>query len=516
MNYTVKELIQNEILFTETLVQIADKARRTVPFHRNHIQKEFDKAETGRDVIVKPAQVGFSSRLISKILHRTITIPNTTSVIVAYEDFITQRLLNKAQSFYDSLPKEFRPEMDRRGTHEKFFADINSVLYIGSARSFTFARGEAIHNFLADEYAFWPDPERIMGPALDRVVKPHEGGRFWVLSTPNGMENAFYDIYMNAKEGVEIGGSPFTPHFYPWYIHEEYRLEEGHPDALPKDQGKLVNLDSDEYTLRSIGIDDEQLRWRRLKKAEKEILRRSGETRVLFEQEYPSNDITCFLTAGDMVYDADMVNSKAKQCKEPLIKDRDVWIWEAPKQNQIYHMPVDPGQGKQTKSVIQVWRYWWEEVDGREIEYGKLCANFSEIAGITETNNQMERMGQMYGNAKSAIEANGHGLGLIHETSYNNLYMRKDIVKNIETMVPGWYTSPRTKPTMIKELMKMLPNLEIPDLRVISELRNIREDPMKKGLYVSVGADDNHDAAAIGVITRDSRPIEHEMIEYGW
>jgi len=517
MNYTVKELIQNEVFFTENLVQIADKSRKVVPFTRQAIQRKFDDDETGRDIVVKPAQVGFSSRIIAKILHRTITIPNTTSVIIAYEDFITQRLLSKAQAFYDSLPKEFKPEMDRRGTHEKYFADINSVLYIGSARSYTFARGEAIHNFMADEYGFWPDPTKIMGPALDRVVKPHEGGRFWVISTPNG-ENAFYDMYMQAKEGKEVGGSPFTPHFYPWFMHEEYRLEVGHPDALEKDMGELVDLDSDEHNLMELGVDEEQLRWRRLKIAEKEILTRSGETRVLFSQEYPSDDVTCFLAAGDMVYDADLLTEKAKKCREPFAKDNGLYIWEAPKQNEVYHISVDPGQGKQTKSVVQVWRFWWEtDGNGKESEHGKLCASWSELADITPTARLAERAGQMYGNPKMAPEANGHGLGFIHETTYNNLYMRKDIVSGREMMVPGWYTSPhRTKPAMIKELKKMLPNLEILDLRVISELRNIIESPEKKDIYISIGADDNHDAACIAVITRDSRPVEYEMAAYGW
>ena len=505
-------LREHEPYFTENYVKIVDKSQNEVDFRRNAIQRAFDEAETGRDVIVKPAQVGFTSRLVAKILHRTLMIPNTTSVIVAYNEYITQRLLTKAQAFFDSLPIELQHTMHHRSSHEKLFKDINSVLYIGSAQSFTFARGEAIHNFLADEYAFWDNPERILGPAQDRVVPASQGGRLWVLSTPNGMDNPFYEIYNNAK-GPQ---SPFTAHFYPWYMHEEYQLARGHPDALESDRYELSQLDSDELLLLEQGVTEDQLRWRRLKIAEKESLRQLGKTRVLFQQEYPADDVTCFLTAGDMAYDADLLQDKAKRCTEPLVKAKGLWIWEQAQAGHRYHMAVDPGLGKQTKTAVTVWRFW---EDSNYQPRGALCAALCELLDIEATARRIEEIALQYNLPRMAIEVNGHGIGLIHEldTRYHGcLYYREDLTNGRISQQKGWLTTAKTKPAMIKETMKVLPYLEIPDIRIISEMQNIREDNNRRDIYISLGPDDLHDSTAIAVITREQGNTKYSMDSYGW
>ena len=503
-------LLPRESHFIESWMRIDNKSRKNIPFRLNEIQQDFDLNETGRDIIVKPAQVGFSSYVIAKILIRTMMIPGTVSIIVAYNDFITQRLLNKAQSFYNSIPAEFKPVMTHESEYRKSFKKINSIIYIGSANSVTFARGEAIHNFLADEYAFWPNPEKIMAPAMDRIVKPSDGGRLWILSTPNGADNDFHALYQNAKDP----NSPMAPHFYPWFNHPEYQLAYGHPDALPNDRGTLVSLDSDEQALiRNHEVTEEQLRWRRLRIAEKSILKQGGSTRTLFGQEYPSDDVSCFLTAGDMVYDAELVNYKAKLCRPAFqILEGGIHIWEAPKQDYRYHIAVDPGLGKTTRSAITVWRFWDED----DQEYGKLVARYAAVEGITPAAKIAYRLCTMYNRPSVAPEVNGHGLAFIHEFVYPNIYRRETIDRGRKTRQLGWLTTTRTKPAMVKELMKMLPRLEIYDIELIGELRNLRESTEKSGVYLSVGADDLHDSAAIAVITRPTYHPNKGTDTYGY
>ena len=67
------------------------------------------------------------------------------------------------------------------------------------------------------------------------------------------------------------------------------------------------------------------------------------------------------------------------------------------------------------------------------------------------------------------------------------------MVSGRQTRQPGWLTSSSTKPAMIKEVIKMLPNLEIHDSRILGELYNIRVDPDTRR-YISVGQDDLHDS----------------------
>jgi len=504
----ISSILNNERNYIERVFKIADKHQKRVPFKLNYIQDHFDKHETGKDIIVKPAQVGFTSLIIAKFLYRTMMHPDTTSVIIAYEDFITQRLLSKAQAFYDSVPEELRPKMHHRASSEKFFGDINSVLYIGSARSFTFARGEIIHNALLDEYAFYLDPVKIANPILDRGIN------IYILSTANGAENSFHDFYVNTKEGVLLGESRFTPHCYLWFNHEEYSIPEGSKEALPKDRDKLEDIDSDEQALLGRSLTEDQLRWRRMKKSEKELLTRTGETVLLFDQEYPSDDETCFLAAGDMAYDAELINDKIKRCTPPLARDNEFSIWELPDDNTTYWISIDPGLGKITRSVVEVWRFWEDD----NLDYGKLCAIYAELSDTEVTAEKTRYIGHMYHMPGIGFEANGHGEALVSEfRDWPRLYTRKDIVKGKTLVKKGWLTTTRTKPYMIKELRRMLPRLEILDARVLKELKNIREQrglPGKDSVFMSIGMDDMHDATAIAVVTRET-PIETSMQPYG-
>ncbi len=100
---TFRELIANKRKFIETLMVIEDKSRRRVPFIYNPIQADADATQTGMDIWVKPAQVGFSSERITNRLVDTLTVPGTNTVLIAYEDFITERLLNKVSFGYSHL-----------------------------------------------------------------------------------------------------------------------------------------------------------------------------------------------------------------------------------------------------------------------------------------------------------------------------------------------------------------------------------------------------------------------------
>jgi hypothetical protein len=499
------QLILDKRRFMETFLLIENKQRQVVPFVLNEIQADFynKMSQPGcREVVVKPSQVGFSSLVIAFFLVDTITTPGTTSVIVAHEEFITQRLLHKAQFFYDHIPEKFRPKMYHRSSYEKSFPDINSVLYIGSARAYVFGRGEPIHNFLGDEIAFWPDVAHILTPTLQRVPKE---GRVILVSTPNGEDNAHTKLY---RDGL-VGRGGWRSSFYPWYQYKEYRLPPANPD-----EAELTNLTTDELALKQRGLDDDQIRWRRAKIAEMEsLVFEEGQTH-LFLQEYPEDDVTCFLAAGDMAYSKDTIDALARQCVPPTTTIDGIDIWEPPQEGYKYLVSVDPGQGKYSYSAITVWR--WEG------DKGYHCATWYKLLGPSETAMTSLRIAKMYNNAVLVVEANSHGLAVISvliEQRYGNLYHRRDIITGRESAVEvGWLTTNRTKPYMIEQLRRNLGNLSISDHRIVSELRNIRiRKSSGKVQYISVGKDDLHDSAAIAVACRDSVPVEKGLVgTYGW
>ncbi len=513
-------LLSDRRLFIETLCRIEDKDRQLVPYILNPIQSDMYETSTGRDVYVKPASVGATSYFVCDFLIDCLTKQGTTSVIISYDEFITGRLLRKAQVFYDAL-KERVPTIDKmvhKSTFEKTFEKTHSSFYISSARGFAMPRGEPIHDLLFDEFGFWPAGAAVdvFAAALQRVpLLPSTKVR--ILSTPNGEDNDFYEVYMAAKEGKDIGKSTFKAHFYVWYQHPEYTLLPDNQFVLPGDD-KLVleNLDEDEANLmlrfEQLGIDYEKsnnkLRWRRYKIAEMSSLRRSGETRVLFPQEFPEDDVTCFQAAGDMWYDAELLNDKARDCYPAPYHNLFADIWYQPEEGLKYLVCIDPGLAKTSQSVATVWTFTEEEF--------KHCATLSGLYAGKEMADKSKDLARYYNNA---MISNEDSLDITsHLADYPDLYYRTDPVTGIVGKHIGWQTNRSTKPYMCNEFSRHLSKVKTHDIRIISQCRNIRAVLSGgKIIPMSIGSDDFHDSAAIAIVTRQSLPIERGLVGVsGW
>ncbi len=524
----LEELLKDRRKLIEVLVPIENKDRQLVPFILNPIQSQMMEDSLWRDVYVKPSQVGGTSLIMCDFLLDCLMYKGTTSVIISYDEFITGRLLRKAQAFYDNLIQVI-PSLPKKGhesTHEKtfIFEDSQGVkkgessFYIASAKGFAMPRGEPIHNLLFDELAFWP-PEaasKAFAAALNRVPLT-TGTKVRALSTPNGEDNDFYDMYMAAKEGRKTGKSVFKAHFYPWFAMPEYSLAADNVFVLPGDDTPLLNnLDTDELKLmlqfQSLGIDvlegNNKLRWRRYKIAEMGSLKRSGETRLLFGQEFPEDDVSCFQSAADEWYPHEEINRLAKNCYEPVSYHLGADIWYPPEEGLQYLLTIDPGLGKKSESVAEVWTF-------TETEY-KHCATFSGLYAGKEMADKCIPLARYY---NEATIANEDALDITsHLVGYPNLYYRTDPVTGMVSKNIGWQTNPATKVFMCNQLLTALPLIISHDIRWISQCRNIREG-MSRGRLIpmSVGADDFHDAAALAVVCKGAIQIERGLIGVkGW
>ncbi len=195
-------VLSDDKLAVETLFSIPPKHAEGTrqPFIFKPAQNKIYERMGLRTIVVKPSQVGSTSVITGIYFRRTMFKPDTTSVIVAHETFLAERLLNRTEVFYQSTPDALRPRMDHSSATEKRFPDINSVMYIGTARAAVFGRGEPIHNLLFSEAAFYlPDAiDRIVKPSLQRVPAD---GTVVVESTPNGEGGWFYEEVQAALAG---------------------------------------------------------------------------------------------------------------------------------------------------------------------------------------------------------------------------------------------------------------------------------------------------------------------------
>ncbi len=501
-------LITDDPYFYEHMIVIEDRHRNLISFTFNPAQEILYNNSTPKDLVVKAGQMGITTFYLAKFFKDTITIPGTTSVVVAHEEFLTQRLLNRTEVWYNHIPDVIQvqlpdgtsgPMKKSRRSHssanEKKFPDINSVFYIGTARAFVFGRGEPIHNFLGSEVAFWPDAWRILTPTIQRV--PLGTGSMVLESTPNGEDNAFFEL---VNEALYDPDSLWRLHQLFWWLEPSYRLPRGAAEARQSDRALITNWTIEELDLiNRVGWDDieadERIRWRRMKIAG---------VKEMFWQEFIEDISSCFLTNQLAYYDSVEID----RMRSSISPFQFIWnkaeIWNAPDEDwetQNYVISVDPGQGKHTLSVALVWRL---EMDGSVRHEASLSGLYDSVTFAP----MVKELGYYYGTAKIIPERNGHGLAFTAQVAdYPNLYTQTDIVSGVPSRVIGWATTGAlkldgngTKTYMLDELSHLLSDMECRDINVIDQLSRVRVGADKKITMPKM--DDFHDAAAIMAATR--------------
>lgn len=541
----IQALFSNRRLMMESLLQIENKERQLVPFLLNPIQADMLETSGPRDIYVKPAQVGATSLQLADFYLDNISISGTVSVIISYDETSAKRLIIKAKRYHQFLSRKIPsvPRLDHKSAEELTWEhkDTNfySIMYIFSSGSYTLGRGEAIHNLLLDEYAFWRlgTHEAVFSSAVQRVPTKL-GTKIRIQSTANGEDNPFCEMYRAAKEGTAVSQSVYKHHFYTWIIHPEYIMYASDPFCLPGDDADpLPNLQSDEVLLMKLlmhtyGFSEldamAKLRWRRYKKAEMASLRRSGDTVLLFEQEFPEDDETCFLVAGDQAYSTDIITDKVRQCiPAPSSKNivnpkngtsADLEIWQDKEEGLSYVISIDPGKGKTSESVGHVWHFedGYQDKEGKDIPpVMRHCATLAGFYDEWEMAEYMKQVGYYFNGAVIAPEDN---LDIVsHLRDYPDLYWREDVRTGKMVRAIGWQTNLSTKPYMITELNRHLDHLDSQDIRFWSQCKNIRRNPMVKSGVLVVGADDHHDAGAIAVVCRSAQPVQRGYVgSAGW
>jgi len=502
---TFADLIDNDQLFLERLIIIEDRNKNDIAFVLNPAQEIIMGRLTGRDLYVKASQLGSTTIHLARGFKKIITEPNTTAVVVAHEEFLTQRLLAKVRHIYDRMPipNNKKPRLSHNSTYEMYFPQLRSTFYIGTAGAKVFGRGEPIHFFLGSELAFWPDPNRILIPTEQRVPLT---GEMILESTPNGEgserePNVFYQMVQDALNGNSIWNLITLP----WWLEPEYRIPIGASYIREFLRGPVKDYTEAEINLirKTKWNDfeaDERIRWRRHK-----IL----SIKSAFWQEFFEDIVSCFLATAEPFYPMEVTDHLLELCYEAPYSAGHAQVWFPPADladdpNPVYIISVDPGQGKATRSVAQVWRM---DLDNfTRIRHEATLSGMYDYLAFAPL---VKQLGEYYYHAKIVAEANGHGVGFCGRiTDYDNLYWRTDNVSGLVSKQIGWMTTGSTrigatgtKMYAITELQSLLDIIETHDINLIKELKQVR---YSGGNIVFLGNDDNHDAAMIMAATRSS------------
>lgn len=234
-------------------------------------------------------------------------------VIVANKENTAIMILRRIALAYEELPNWLKPGAVQYGKKEIIFGNHSSIgisTTTGSA-----VRGDTVNCIIIDEAAhiedhlmkdFWASVIPTISSSKKRTTK------IFMVSTPKGTGNIFYEIYNKAKKNEADENMNWHSEEIHWY-------------DIPG-RGKL---------------------WKG------EMIEALHGDKLLFEQEFNC----AFLETGDSAVDIDLLTELEAQCRDPeqIFEDGHYHVWREPQDNHIYGIGVDVGEGiGKAASVVQV------------------------------------------------------------------------------------------------------------------------------------------------------------------
>lgn len=262
-NSNYKDFIENRFF-------IVDKESKIVPFILNNIQNNFLVQDyTGRDVILKARQQGFSSLILALFTADFLIKDNQRNIIVADISDNASELLDRVKFFIKSYEERMKTKVPLKynSKYELFNEATNSRYTIGTADNVDFGRSKTISNLHLSEAAFYKHLEKLFAGALQAVIP---NGRVLVETTANGF-NYFKTFWEECKRGER----PFNPLFY-----------------------KASDFYNQDFL---------------------EIKRK--ELKDVYPQEYPETDTEAFLTSGEMYFSSKALQNYLEKVREPISTD---------------------------------------------------------------------------------------------------------------------------------------------------------------------------------------------------
>jgi hypothetical protein len=330
---TPREVATSPALFASKFLKILDKEKRLVPFRWNRAQAHFHANRTGRDLILKARQLGFSTYVQGEMFRRTVTGTRTT-ITLAHDADTTAKLRIMADRYWENCKfNSIQPARKYANASMTTYPEFDSVATIATAGNVETGRGDTYTDLHGSEVAFWKDAEKIIAGAM-------QGGSPDVIleSTPNGAQGFFYERCMEALRGDSV----WALHFYPWWWDAAYCL-----DTPP-----LVLTDEEQALADKHSLTDGQIAWRRNKQKE---------LHGLFIQEYPEDPITCFLTSGNS-YFGDLTGVFTAPMQAAYNPDH-VYVagLDFGQTNDFTAMPVFDITAKQQVDLLHVRKLPWKE-----------------------------------------------------------------------------------------------------------------------------------------------------------
>lgn len=465
--------------FMENLLYIVDKNGKLVKFKLNEEQNimmnhiEFCLANDLpiRMIVLKARQIGSTTFFAAFGFWMACMNANVNYNIVAHRDDSAQNIYNKSRVFYQNLPKELRPatiQFSSEGItfNNKEGTGINSRIMFATASEDVY-RSLTITYLHQSERAFFKGDIVAIDNSLNQTVAYLPRTVIVKESTANG-----YNWFKDEWDLAVKGKSAYTPFFFPWFIHSEYRL------PVPRD---FVLTEEEKELKERFNLDDEQIYWRRFT-----IENNCNGNVDQFKQEYPSTPEEAFIASGTSVFGADTIEKGYASCVEPkkvelksVPMHEKLLVWKEPEtfnkkeyqKKSRWNEELQEYELVDTDLVIAEHTYKTPYTIG--IDTAGLGADKNQIVVVNnitlemvarfEKENLSEELlakvaveiAKMYNNAMIAPETNYSPeiCNYILKEGYKNIYIRENITRQDQRISGGieygWKTTTKTKPAMI-------------------------------------------------------------------
>lgn len=217
------------------LYWIKDEAGRVVKFRPNWAQQHVLDNLHSANLHLKARQVGITTLIQILQLDACLWAKNVRAVTIAHTVDVAKEIFrDKVKFAYEALPPEIRQMIPAEQDSAESLAFSNG----SSFRVSNIVRGGTYQWLHVTELAYvdrkYPEKaQEIRTGALNTV---HPGQVINVESTARGKLGLFYEISEDAqdlqRQGAQLGLMDYRFHFFPWWRHPGYALDEPAPKTF--------------------------------------------------------------------------------------------------------------------------------------------------------------------------------------------------------------------------------------------------------------------------------------------
>ena len=378
-------------------------SRRPIRFRLNKIQNMIHETPSERLFTLKARQVGSSSYHTARLFAKASLVPGTNAVILAHTDDSARTLFRMIQTYYNQLPIYEKKRLN--GAHgEPYVSNMREIVFAANgsriacqtAGSKAGARGSTLTDIMLSEVAFYREWAGDLIASLEGALVPN--GSLFLETTPEPSGTWAYEMWRRCLDSGS--DAPYVPLFFPWWDMEDYTDD----PALGVEPYTAEEWEG----IRQHGWTPGQVAWRRIRRNQFPDPR-------LFDQEYPSNSLSAWVSKGRTVWPVEHI-TEAFGGNPPAQADNTAGYrqWVPPDPLQSYIIGVDPAEGVPGGdfSAVQIFS-----------EQGEQCAERLDYIPLHQL---AEWLMTLPYHGLVVIERNNHGHALVELLAGRGLKLELD------------------------------------------------------------------------------------------